>query len=383
MDELTAQEAAVLALITRNPFIGQQEIAEALGFARSTAAAHVASLTRKGFLLGRGYVLPQSGGVVCVGGAVMDRTYRFLAPSRMATSNPAAGSQSHGGVARNVAENLAALGHKPGFVSALGEDEAGRRLLEHLRGRGVDVSRVVTLPGASTAEYVALLEPSGDLVLAAADMAIFDRLTPDDLLRIWPHFAAAAWVFADANLPQEVLACLCERRGGNGGGGGYRLAVDAVSVPKTRRLPVDFAGIDLLFLNLDEAAALLDSPRAASGAEALAAARALCARGARRVQLSMGAAGLVLAGEGGEALIPALRAEIRDVTGAGDAAIAGTLHGLLGGRDPIAAARLGSLMAALALEAPGAVRADLTPEILAQEAERRSVFAATPNGDSS
>ncbi len=372
-EDLTTQETAVLALIARNPFIRQQEIAETLGFARSTVAAHVSSLTRKGFLLGRGYVLPPQGGrVVCVGGAVMDRSYRLLAPARMETSNPAEGARSHGGVARNVAENLALLGHRPGFVSALGDDEAGRRLLDHLRGRGVDVSRVLTLPGAHTAEYVALLDPSGELVLAAADMAVFDRLTPEDLLRIWPHFAAASWVFADANLTPAALACLCARQGG----GSYRLAVDAVSVPKTRRLPADLSGIDLLFLNADEAAAVLNAPRAASGEEALAAARALCAKGAGQVRLSMGAAGVALAGRGVEALLPAVPAQVVDVTGAGDAAIAGTLHGLLKGRDAVSAARLGGLMAALALEAPGAVRGDLTSEFLAAQAELRSIPAA-------
>ncbi|MDD2867818.1 carbohydrate kinase [Neomegalonema sp.] len=378
MDELTAQEAAVLALISRNPFAGQQEIAEALGFARSTVAAHVASLTRKGFLLGRGYVLPQGASVLCVGGAVMDRRYRLLAPARMETSNPAEGSRSHGGVARNVAENLALLGRRPGFLSVVGDDEPGRLLLEHLRGRGVDVSRVLTLPGARTAEYVALLDPSGELVLAAADMAIFDRLTPEDLLRAWPHVAGASWVFADANLTPEALACLCARRGG----GNYRLAVDAVSVPKTRRLPADLSGIDLLFLNADEAAALLDAPRATSGAEALAAARALCDRGAGSVRLSRGAAGAALAGEGFEALLPAVAAEVVDVTGAGDAAMAGTLHALLAGEDPVAAARLGGLMAALTIEAPGAVRDDLTPELLAAQAGRRSFPApADLHGD--
>lgn len=367
MDALTAQEAAVLERIIRNPFVGQQEIAEALGLARPTVAAHVARLTKKGFILGRGYLLPQGGRILCLGGAVMDRKYRLHAPARMETSNPAEGLRSHGGVARNVAETLAALGLKPEFVSAVGEDAAGRELLDHLRARGVEVGRALTISGARTAEYAALLDPAGDLILAAADMAIFDLLTPEALAPLQPHFAAAAWVFADANLPAETLAGLIARQGG----GGHRLAVDAVSVPKALRLPQNLSGLDLLFLNADEAAALLASPRPASPEAALAAARALCARGAGRVHLSMGAAGLALAGEGVEAFVPALPAALVDATGAGDASIAGALHALIQGQDPLSAARIGALMGALAVESPGTVRGDLSPEMLADEAARR------------
>lgn len=376
MHDLAPQEAAVLDQIARNPFAGQQEIADALGIARSTVAAHVVQLMKKGYILGRGYVLPLPGQVLCIGGAVFDRKYRALQPLVMETSNPVEGFHSFGGVARNVVENLARLGAPVSFISALGDDQTGRQILGHLRDLGVDVSRVIVTPERTTAEYGAILSPEGELALGIADMGIFDLLTPAALSRVWSHIAGAAWVFADTNLPADTLLALIRRQGG----GRYQLTIDGVSTHKVQKLPEDLAGIDLLFLNADEAAALLHIPVPQGPQAVLAAARALVARGARRAQVSMGAAGIAIASqdededEGEARIVPAVPAATVDITGAGDAMVAGTLHALVAGEDFLTAAGRGALMGALTIETPGTVRADLGQEML--EAHARSRLAA-------
>lgn len=100
LQDLSAQERAVLETIVANPFVGQQQIADALKLARSTVAAHIVQLTQKGFVLGRGYYLPENKRIVCIGGAVFDRKYHAHAPLISETSNPVSGYRSHGGVAR-------------------------------------------------------------------------------------------------------------------------------------------------------------------------------------------------------------------------------------------------------------------------------------------
>lgn len=369
MAELTPQEAAVLDQISRNPFAGQQEIADTLGIARSTVAAHIVQLMKLGRILGRGYVLSQPGHIVCIGGAVLDRKHRLQGRLEMETSNPVESFHSFGGVARNVAENLALLGEQPVFISAVGDDQDGHQLLNHLRGRGVDVSQVIVAPGSKTATYGAVLSTEGDLVLGIADMAIFDILTPDALSRAQPHLASASWVLADTNLPAETLEALMHRRAG----GHYRLAVEAVSTPKVRKLPAELSGIDLLFLNADEAAVVLGRPRAATAEEALDAARALRAKGTGCAQVSIGELGIAVAAEGIEKIIDAVPATVVDITGAGDSVVAGTLHGLLSGKRPDEAARIGSLMGALTIETIGTVRADLSRTALETHARARLV----------
>lgn len=293
--------------------------------------------------------------VIAIGGVTVDRIHRAHAPLTWGTSNPAATTQGHGGVACNLARNLHGLGHRVRLVSAVGDDGPGRGVLAQLTAWGLDPGGIAVLPGQRTAAYDAILGPGGTLALAVADMAVFDCLDPARIAALTGPRETAAWVFADTNLPGESLGWLISDRPGRG----PRLAVDAVSTAKVRKLPPRLAGIDLLFLNADEAGALLGDPAPATPKTAAAAARALVGRGAGAVQLSMGAGGLAVAWRGGAAHVPAVPVALRDATGAGDAMIAATLHGLMAGRPLTDAAALGSLAGALAAEAKGAVRPDL------------------------
>lgn len=360
MEDLGQQEAAILAIIRNNPFAGQQEVAAALGLARSTVAAHIVQLVNKGYILGRGYVLSGARRAVCMGGAVLDRKYHARQTLVHGTSNPVDGFRSPGGVARNVAENLALLGTPTSFISIIGEDETGREIMLQLRERGVDVSQVVSTPERPTAEYAAILSPDGDLELGIADMGIFDLFSPAHIDRAWPHLAGSTWVFADCNLPAEALAALIARRQG----ARFRLAVDAVSLPKSARLPKDLRGIDLLFLNLDEANAVLGRHGADSIDDAGQAALALRDAGAHEAVVTMGARGIAVAGSNGVRILAAVEARPIDMTGAGDAMIAATLHRLMAGDDTVTAVRTGALLGALTTETEGSVHASLSERFL-------------------
>lgn len=59
-----------------------------------------------------------------------------------------------GGAESNVAIALRRLGIEAGWVSALGDDELGQLVLDRVRGEGVDTSRVIRVPGASTGLYL-------------------------------------------------------------------------------------------------------------------------------------------------------------------------------------------------------------------------------------
>ena len=360
MEDTSPQEAAVLAAIRDNPFVGQQEIASLLGLARSTVAAHIVQLMQKGHILGRGYLLAAPARAVCLGGAVLDRKYRARQKLVPETSNPVDGIRSLGGVARNVAENLARLGTATTFVSIVGDDEAGRTLLSFMRERGIDVSQVLVSAERPTAEYAAVLDPAGDLVMGLADMSIFDLLLPDHIDRIWPHLASAGWVFSDCNPPAETLAALISKART----AQFRLAIDAVSTAKAARLPKDLTGIDLLLMNLDEANAILDRRTGRTMADAKDAALGLQQAGAREAIVTMGAEGIVVAGTDGARIFPAVAAMSVDMTGAGDAMIAGTLHRLMAGDDLYAAARVGALIGALTTESAASVHSELSQTFL-------------------
>ncbi len=360
MDDLGTQEHAVLDLIVANPFAGQQEIARALGLARSTVAAHIVALVNKGYILGRGYVLPSPQRMVCLGGAVLDRKYHARRELIFETSNPVDGYRSFGGVARNVAENLVRLGMDVSFVSIVGDDETGRALVRHLRDLGADISQVITTTARPTAEYAAILDPRNNLALGIADMEIFDLLTPDYLDRFWPHLASASWVFVDCNMPAETIDEMMQRKHGSR----FRLAVDTVSTPKSLKLPRDLTGIDLLFTNNDEANAMLGLADPAERLSPGDAALALRERGADQVIVTRGADGYAVATEKGVTAMRSVPAQPVDITGAGDAMIAGTLYRVLEGEDLTIAAQTGALLATLTTESAASVHPELSPRFL-------------------
>jgi pseudouridine kinase len=293
--------------------------------------------------------------ITCIGGAAVDRKYRALDAIRPGTSNPVQSERSFGGVARNVAENIARLGVKVSLASILGKDDNGRALLEDLEHLGIDTQFMVVSDTHATAEYVAVLQPDGELALGLANMEIFDELTPALLSKINLD-PQKGWIFADCNLPSETLHALMDfaRRQS------LTLAIDAVSTPKAVRLPRDLNGLGLLFLNLDEARTYLGQTEESPDEAAMR----LRVCGAERVVLTLGESGLVAVDRSGVRRIEAVGAKIVDATGAGDALIAATLVALLKGHSLMEAARFGAAAAALTVESTASVRPDLSFALL-------------------
>ncbi|WP_158220885.1 PfkB family carbohydrate kinase [Kineosporia sp. R_H_3] len=306
------------------------------------------------------------GRVVCVGGAVVDRLLHLLAPAVAGTSNPARAAASYGGVARNVAENLARLGADVALVACVGDDAAAPGLLAHAAAAGVDVAGVRRVHGATTAEYVAVLAPSGDLEIGVAAMDVLTQVTPDDVAAALSRGPAVSWVFLDCNLTADALAgsiAVCRAAGA-------RVAVDAVSTAKAVRLPADLRGVDVLFCNVDEAQALAAATGAVltvgpeDGGWETELAAAPQRRGAAAVVLTRGPRGPLVVTATEFASMNVVPADAVDVTGAGDALVAGTLAGLLAGQDLTRAVAVGARVAARTVTSEHTVVPDLTPEDL-------------------
>jgi pseudouridine kinase len=284
--------------------------------------------------------------VLCIGGACVDRKYLCIAQAQPGTSNPAHARCSFGGVARNVAENLARLGVNAALWTVVGDDETGAALLRDVQAAGVDTTLTMQERGYATCEYAAVIDTSGELLIGVADMSALERLSVDRIEQRWLQIERADWLFVDCNVSSDVLAYCIERCRTSG----VRLAIDAVSERKVRKLPERIDGIDLLFLNEGEAAVYLGAKRGSASD--------VRARGAAAVILTRGERGIVVA-QDAEAEIPAAPARCIDPTGAGDALVATTLFRLLQGDDLVQAARVGAVGAARTVESNESVRPDL------------------------
>ena len=103
------KETAIVTILRKDPFLTQQEMADQLNMSRPALANLISGLTRRGIITGRAYVLSEENGVVCIGGANVDRKFHLKDVAQLGTSNPVEMSVSVGGVARNIADNLGRL----------------------------------------------------------------------------------------------------------------------------------------------------------------------------------------------------------------------------------------------------------------------------------
>ncbi|WP_440964183.1 carbohydrate kinase [Massilia sp. GER05] len=354
--------------IRANPFISQQELANQLGLSRSAVAGYIAGLIRERKLLGRAYVLPDRRPVVCVGAANLDRKLRSTAPIALRTSNPASQSESFGGVARNIAENLARLGTTVALLTAIGADSSGAALLDHADSIGIDVRGALRLDGCCSGTYTAVLDRDGEMVVALADMALYDRMEPAFVDARQAQLAGAALVVADLNLPRDTVAALAHQARRNA----TPLVLVAVSEPKMARLPDDLSGVRLLILNAGELAARVGRPLVDDAALA-AAIRAVQAQGAQDLIVTRGARGVLVTAGDGIVDLAAPPVDVVDVTGAGDAFAAAICWSLVqdrgdnGADDLVLACRRGLHLSALTLGVPETVHPGLGPDSLATE----------------
>lgn len=295
----------------------------------------------------------------------MDIKCRIAGRTALASSNPGAAVLGPGGVARNIAENLARMGAAASLISIVGRDHLGDLLLHEAARAGVDLGGTMRGRGP-TGLYAATLDAGGELIVGVAAMGILEQLTPRRLQAQRRLVAAADLIVADSNLPGETLEWLIVFAARHG----LRLAIEAVSVPKggrLRRLLRAGRPLFALFCNRAEAQALTDC------AQMRGAARRLHERRVANVCVGLGRRGMfVSSADGGQATVPAMPAPIVDVTGAGDAAVAGTLFGLLRGEPLPIAARYGQAAAALTVGCAQSVNPRLSPAAIAHCIRKRT-----------
>jgi pseudouridine kinase len=260
-----------------------------------------------------------------------------------------------------VAENLAHLGQAVTLITAVGDDEAGDRLLLGASSAGIDISASIQTSEYRTGSYLAVVDGAGRLVYAIDDMRATNALSPQYLRDHSSLFQNASILFIDANLPKNTLRTIMSlaRQA--------RLPVcaDPTSVLLAERLQPYLHRLYMITPNSSEAAVFCEPDRKiGSRRQALESAKHLVSHGVEIAIITLAEQGLCYATSETSGYIPALRTEIFDPTGAGDALSATVIFGLLNDIPLDDAVRLGVSAAFLTLRYPGAVVPDLSLEKL-------------------
>ncbi|MFG3093152.1 sugar kinase [Streptomyces sp. NPDC048202] len=235
------------------------------------------------------------------------------------------------GAESTVAQYLADLGHRAAWVSRVGDDPLGRRIVRAVAGRGVDVGGVRVDPDAPTGLYLKDFGPEGTRVHYYRRGSAASRMGPSDAERV--DLAGARLLHLTGITPAlsqgcaELVALLMERAA--------RARV-LVSFDVNHRPALwssfDHAAValrdlarqaDLVFVGRDEAERLWGTATVEEIHAHLAPPGTLVVKD--------GEVGATEFSDAGTEFVPAPAVEVIEAVGAGDAFAAGYLSGLLHG----------------------------------------------------
>jgi len=362
---LTEREEQLLRLIRKNPFMSQQEMADELNISRPLLANIISSLVKEGKILGRAYILPNDKEIVCIGGANMDRKLFLKQALQLGTSIPTSSTYSIGGVARNIAENLGRLGHNVTFMTTCGRD-ADWEVIEKHSQKYMNVSHCKMIQDANTGSYTAILDENNDLVLACANMDVYEELNENYIISKQNVLLSAQLVVMDLNCPKNTIAFtqqFCRDHG-------IPFIIVPVSGPKMNRLPDSLNHLEWFICNTEEAGIILKREILTHNHYEQALDRIL-ELGAKNAVVTAGAKGAF-----SKSFTEPFRyhpapkpKEIKDVTGAGDAFVSGVIHQWLLNKKFMDCLEAGLVNAQKTLQSNATVRYELTEKLLLQELE--------------
>jgi ribokinase len=240
-----------------------------------------------------------------------------------------------GGKGANQAVAARLCGAHVSIVARVGEDLFGPATIKNFQSQGIDASHVRVVPGTSSGVAPIFVESDGQnriIVVKGAN----DRLMPADVDEAHVLLEAADCIVLQFEIPLETVyhtVRFARQRG-----------IRCIVNPAPGQ-PVDIAalaGVDYFVPNETEAETITGMP-VRSIEDARACAGHLVGQGLRRVIITLGENGALVAHEGCEELIAPYRVATKDTTGAGDAFV-GSFAVFLGEgmseRDAIARANL-------------------------------------------
>ena len=202
---MTQREREIFEIIKKNPMIEQSQIAAMLNIARSSVAVHISNLQRKGYILGKGYLLKEQDYVVGIGAANVDIHGHSKKAINLRDSNPGHMNVSAGGVTRNACDNLSRLGAPVKLITALGDDVYAEQIKSECEAAGIDLSHSMKVENHPSSTYISILDEKGDMFVAMSDMSVLQKMSVEFLETKTGVITGAKIITCDSGLPTEAL----------------------------------------------------------------------------------------------------------------------------------------------------------------------------------
>jgi ribokinase len=249
-----------------------------------------------------------------------------------------------GGSAANTIVGLSRLGLKTGYVGKVGNDGDGKTLLQDFQNEGVDTSAVIISEGRSGNALIFVDEEGNRAILVdpgVNDTIKFEEIDVD-LIKKYRIMHLTSFICKnglDSLNSQKKIVKEMEKVSFDPGMVYAERGLDDIGeiLKYTTVFLPNRSEIELLF-----------------GMEYREAAESCIEMGIDVVVVKMGSEGCYIKTRNRETFIKALKVEVVDTTGAGDAFNAGFLYGYLKGRDVEECGKLGNIVASHCIQKVGA-----------------------------
>ncbi len=261
---------------------------------------------------------PRNSHICVIGGSNIDIEGYPNQKLLLGDSNPGVVKTLLGGVGRNIAENLARLGIETRFLSVVGDDAHGKRVLDHARAIGLDMEDALIVD-EPTSTYLSVLDETRDMHVGIAYMDILNRL---DIAYIQQHaeiITNARFCVVDTNLP-DVLEYLVTHYD-------VPFVLDTVSAGKAVKAKHLLGHFHTIKTNKLEAE-VLSGIAIHIEDDLQKAGRYFIDQGVQYSFITMGAEGVYYKTRDEEGIITSSPVDMVSATGAGDAFAAGLVYGL-------------------------------------------------------
>lgn len=251
--------------------------------------------------------------------------------------------QTHGGVCRNVVEDIANVGLRPIFLSAVDHTAMGTEVLHHLQHSDVITDYVFRAPDA-LGTWLAVFDNSGDVVASISKRpdlsALLDLLTSQGDLLVSAADSVVVEIDIDLPVLRMVLALAKKHRKAVYG------VVSIMSLAMERRELLQQTAC--IVCNRQEAGMLFSDDFSSASPEEMRTLLSdkLVRANIPRMVITLGADGAVWAERAGDSgICPSTRLIPIDTTGAGDAFFSGVTIGLTYGKSLKEACEIGTRLA--------------------------------------
>jgi pseudouridine kinase len=294
--------------------------------------------------------------VICIGAALVDELFHATEELLLATTNDANVTKTAGGVARNIAHQLALLNVPVQLITVVGNDSDGDWIKQGCKAAGVGLDAIITKSGLS-GKYTGILNADGSLFSAFLTNSSTRFITPEHLENHRDLLLTASFLLADANINVDTGEWLIRFSRETG----IPFILEPVSVPPARKFKTaDLNGLYLLTPNEDELPVLCvqDSTMIPHQIEEL------LNRGVQHIWLHNGKNGSSMYTQDRVVNLHAPSIEVVDCTGAGDGSLSGFLLGKHLGWSDLDCMRLAHSLSAEILQVNGAIATHLDQQAL-------------------